>query len=167
MFYYSELDLTRFMQECIKLAVDNPLNVNRPHVGAVVVNKNHIVGRGKKKYDLTLDLEMHAELVALMDAGIGRTAGAVLVTTLEPCCPIDEFPTRVRSCCQQILENGIEDVVYGILDCLPTVHDSAGVSFLYENGVKVTHLTDLIPSKTLMYKGHGSTRLWYSAVLYD
>jgi len=167
MFYYSELDLTRFMQECVKLAIESPRNVSRPLVGAVVVRDGKIVGMGNKRYDPTLNLELHAEFVALSEAGTDRTKGALLVTTLEPCCPSRGYGarirhTRVRSCCEQILENGIEEVVYGILDRSPTINGARGIHFLSEHGVKITNLTDLIPSKALMYKGHGSTRLWHT-----
>jgi len=156
---YSEQDLKKFMQECVKLAIENPRDVNKPHVGAVVVNQNHIVGRGKKRYDSNLDLELHAELVALLDAGIERSRGALLVTTLEPCCPIGEYKPRVRSCCEQILEYRIHEVVYGLLDSSPTIRDAMGVHFLSRNGVKTTHLTNFdYPVRTLMYRRNDPVR---------
>jgi pyrimidine deaminase RibD-like protein len=156
MFYYSDRDLARFMQECVKLAIESPKDVPRPFVGAVVVKEGVIVGRGNKRYDPILDLDLHAEFVALLEAGTERTKNALLVTTLEPCCPSKGYkstikPTRVRSCCEQILEYGISEVVYGSLDCSPTIHDARGIHFLSENKVETTYLRGLVPHKFLMY----------------
>jgi len=99
-----------------------------PVVGAVIVKKGAIIGKGwHKRAGLA-----HAEIEALK--GLGRSAlrGAVLYVTLEPCCHVG----RTGACTEAILASGIKKVVVGALDPNPMV-SGRGVEILRSRGVEV------------------------------
>lgn len=58
-------------------------------VGAIVVHKGRMVGRGRNEVGASLDPTAHAEMTAMRDAvralGTARLVGATLYSTLEPC----------------------------------------------------------------------------------
>jgi len=98
-----------------------------PMVGAVVVKKNKIVGKG---YHHACG-EAHAEVNALIDAG-DQAKGAILYVTLEPCNHTGKTPP----CTHAILKAGIATVVMAMSDPNPNV-SGKGAEFLEKNGVSV------------------------------
>jgi len=100
------------MGECAYIAMQNAQYW--PKVGAVVVKKGSVVGRGYSGHIDGTRLPLHAERMALDDAG-RQAKGAALFTTLEPCTKISQNQL-LGSCCDYIAEQGIDTVVFGMLD---------------------------------------------------
>ncbi|VAV83602.1 Diaminohydroxyphosphoribosylaminopyrimidine deaminase / 5-amino-6-(5-phosphoribosylamino)uracil reductase [hydrothermal vent metagenome] len=107
-----------------------------PMVGAVVVKKGRIIGRG---YHARAGLA-HAEVVALDNANVGKTGralggagGADLYVTLEPCPVFGRTPP----CTDAIIEAGIKRVFVGAGDPNPKVR-GRGVRKLRQAGIVVT-----------------------------
>jgi tRNA(Arg) A34 adenosine deaminase TadA len=79
-------------------------------VGAVVVHKNQIIGRGQNRVLRDSDPTAHAEIVALRQAGLGlknyRLEDCTLYATLEPC----------AMCAGAILHARITRLVYAAPD---------------------------------------------------
>jgi diaminohydroxyphosphoribosylaminopyrimidine deaminase/5-amino-6-(5-phosphoribosylamino)uracil reductase len=98
-----------------------------PMVGALVVGRGRVVGRG---WHRRLG-GPHAEIYALRQAG-ARARGATLYTTLEPC---NHFG-RTPPCVDAILAAGVARVVVPVLDPNPIVH-GRGVRALRRAGVVV------------------------------
>ncbi|MCL1979849.1 MAG: bifunctional diaminohydroxyphosphoribosylaminopyrimidine deaminase/5-amino-6-(5-phosphoribosylamino)uracil reductase RibD [Proteobacteria bacterium] len=98
-----------------------------PAVGAVIVKDGVVVGRGYHKKAGT----PHAEVNALMDAGI-NAAGATLYVTLEPC----NHTGRTPPCTEAILQSGITRVVIGMADPNPRVA-GGGAQYLTSRGIEV------------------------------
>jgi diaminohydroxyphosphoribosylaminopyrimidine deaminase/5-amino-6-(5-phosphoribosylamino)uracil reductase len=89
-----------------------------PPVGAVVVARGKIVGRG---YHRRAGLA-HAEVVALQEAG-PRARGATLYVTLEPCA----HRGRTPPCAAAVVAADVRRVVVGTADPNPSVRgDGAG-----------------------------------------
>src|SRR6266852_1853261 len=90
-----------------------------PLVGAIVVQKDRIVGEGwHERFG-----EAHAEVNALAQAG-ESARGATLYVTLEPCCHLGKTPP----CTEAILRAGLRRVVAATLDPFPQV---AGLGFTH------------------------------------
>ncbi len=98
-----------------------------PLVGAVVTNRQRVVGRG---FHRKLG-EAHAETVALLEAG-SRAGGGTLYVNLEPCCVCGRTPP----CVDLIKKAGIARVVIGMLDPNPSVN-GGGVECLRQAGIRV------------------------------
>src|SRR5579863_6935792 len=79
---------TAFMREAIAEAASGASNGEVP-VGAIVVLKGKIVGRGHNQPIASKDPTAHAEIRAIRQAastvGAYRLPGAILYVTLEPC----------------------------------------------------------------------------------
>jgi len=79
-------------------------------VGAVIVWRDHIIGRGRNRKEEWGDPTAHAEMLALRDAachrGGWRLSEATLYCTLEPCC----------MCAGAMVNARIEGLVYGLRD---------------------------------------------------
>jgi len=118
----------RFMRMALRLAKKaNGLTNPNPLVGAVVVKKGKVLGRGyHKKAGLA-----HAEVVALEKAG-DAARGATLYVTLEPCCHFGRTP----ACVDKILACGIKEVVFAMNDPNP-LNNGKGAQVLRRAGVKV------------------------------
>ncbi len=98
-----------------------------PSVGAVVVNKGEVVGRGWHK-------ECggpHAEVFAIDEAG-DRAQGADIYVTLEPCNHTGKTPP----CTEKILKAGIKRVIIAMEDPNPVA--SGGIARLKAHGIEVT-----------------------------
>ena len=97
-----------------------------PAVGAVVVKDGRVVGEGCTRPPG----QPHAEIVALRQAG-NDAAGAVLYTTLEPCCHYGRTPP----CTDAIIAAGISEVHSAVVDPSPLV-SGKGHSTLKEAGIR-------------------------------
>jgi len=98
-----------------------------PMVGALVVKKGKIIGRGfHAKAGLS-----HAEIVALDEAG-QAARGSTLYVTLEPCAHFGLTPP----CVNRIIKSGIKEVVVGMIDPNP-VNNGKGIAALKQLGIKV------------------------------
>lgn len=93
-------------------------------VGCIIVKDRKIVGAGNRQvYIMKVkpykDFTLHAEHIALMEAEI-MAKRATMYCTLEPCTwrltgKINAIPPP-KSCCDLIIESGIERVVYNVPD---------------------------------------------------
>jgi diaminohydroxyphosphoribosylaminopyrimidine deaminase/5-amino-6-(5-phosphoribosylamino)uracil reductase len=104
-----------------------------PMVGAVLVKRGQIIGRGwHRKAGLP-----HAEIEALRDAPKNGQSprGAVLYVTLEPCCTHGRTPP----CTEAIIAAGIQRVVVGATDPNPQ-HAGKGFKILQQAGIGVVSL---------------------------
>jgi len=102
-----------------------------PLVGAVIVKRGKILGKGyHKKAGLP-----HAEIEAFLDAERKGYSlkGSTLYVTLEPCCHTGK---KTPPCANAILEKGISRVVVGCLDLNPKV-SGKGVEILRGKDIKV------------------------------
>lgn len=101
------------MRKAVSLAKRGAGNTSpNPAVGAVIVRKGRIVGRGyHKKAGLA-----HAEINALLEAGI-KARGADMYVTLEPC---DHFG-KTPPCTDAVIKAGIRKVFIGMKDPNPLV----------------------------------------------
>jgi diaminohydroxyphosphoribosylaminopyrimidine deaminase/5-amino-6-(5-phosphoribosylamino)uracil reductase len=99
-----------------------------PMVGAIVVNRGRIVGRG---YHQRPGLP-HAEILALNEAGT-QSRGGTLYVTLEPCCHLKK---RTAPCIPAIVASGIRRVVIAQRDPNPLVN-GRGIAALRRAGTRV------------------------------
>lgn len=122
----SDRDDAAFVAHAIALAKKGlGATYPNPCVGAVVVHRGEIVGRGRS----AATGGPHAEVRAIAAAG-ARTRGATLYVTLEPCC----HHGRTGPCTEAILAAGITRVVIGVGD--PAVHVAGrGIRALRRGGV--------------------------------
>jgi diaminohydroxyphosphoribosylaminopyrimidine deaminase/5-amino-6-(5-phosphoribosylamino)uracil reductase len=97
-------------------------------VGAVVVANGTVVGSGYHRRAGG----PHAEIAALRQAR-ARSRGAILYTTLEPCCHTEK---RTPPCVPAILESGVRRVVVAMRDPNPKVA-GRGIRQLRRAGVAV------------------------------
>jgi len=98
-----------------------------PMVGAVVVQRGQVVGRGFHRRAG----RPHAEVEALEEAG-DAARGATLYCTLEPCC----HTGRTGPCVEVVLRAGVREVVVGVEDPDSRV-SGRGIEFLRTRGVLV------------------------------
>jgi diaminohydroxyphosphoribosylaminopyrimidine deaminase / 5-amino-6-(5-phosphoribosylamino)uracil reductase len=124
---------TRHMRLALRLARRGYGTTSpNPMVGAVLVRRGKIIGRGWHRQAG----EPHAEIEALRDAqSRGHTVkGATLYVTLEPCCTLGRTPP----CTKAIIAAVIKRVVVGATDPNPR-HNGRGLKMLRRAGVDVTH----------------------------
>ncbi len=103
-----------------------------PMVGAILVKRGDIIGRGwHRRAGMP-----HAEIEALRDAAKHGNSpkGATLYVTLEPCCTHGRTPP----CTEAIIAAGIKRVVIGATDPNPH-HAGKGFKILKKAGIEVTH----------------------------
>jgi diaminohydroxyphosphoribosylaminopyrimidine deaminase / 5-amino-6-(5-phosphoribosylamino)uracil reductase len=98
-----------------------------PIVGAVVVKDGRVIGEGTTQPPG----ESHAEVVALEEAA-GRTAGATMYISLEPCC----HHGRTPPCTEAIVSAGIARVVIASDDPTPKAA-GRGPGILRDEGLRV------------------------------
>jgi len=98
-----------------------------PMVGAVIVKNGEIIGKGYHK----APGRDHAEVDAIKKAK-GKTKGATLYVTLEPC----NHTGRTGPCTEAIIEAGIKRVVIPLKDPNPLVNGN-GIRRLRKAGIKV------------------------------
>ena len=98
-----------------------------PLVGALVVKKGRIIGRG---YHEKAGLP-HAEVIALDEAG-KEAKGACLYVTLEPCTHFGKTPP----CVDRIIRSEVKEVIVGMLDPNP-LNNGRGIKILKQHKIKV------------------------------
>lgn len=124
---FSRADET-YMDEALALAaLAAGRTAPNPLVGAVVVNRGAIVGRGRHH----AAGKPHAEINALMKAG-ERAQGGTLYLTLEPCNHVG----RTGPCTEAIIAAGVARVVYAMDDPNPHV-TGGGAKRLRKAGITV------------------------------
>ena len=103
-----------------------------PMVGALLVKRSDIIGRGWHHRAG----QPHAEIEALRDAARRghNTKGATLYVTLEPC----STHGRTPPCTDAIIAAGIRQVVAGATDPNPR-HSGRGFGLLKRAGIAITH----------------------------
>ena len=118
-----------FMQMALELAKKGRgFTSPNPMVGAVVVKKGRIAGKGYHKYVGGA----HAEVNAINDAG-AHAESSTLYVTLEPC----NHTGRTPPCTQKIYDAGIKRVVIAMKDPNPDVQ-GGGANYLKAKGIQVT-----------------------------
>jgi diaminohydroxyphosphoribosylaminopyrimidine deaminase/5-amino-6-(5-phosphoribosylamino)uracil reductase len=117
-----------YMNLALKLAAKGRAYVSpNPMVGALIVKKGEIIGRGyHQSYG-----ESHAEVNALQNATEDIT-GSTLYVTLEPCCHEGKTPP----CVEIIAQKKIARVVIGAIDPNPQV-SCQGINYLQSRGIEV------------------------------
>ncbi len=109
------------MELALKLAEKGKGNVSpNPLVGALIVKRGRIIGRGwHRKCG-----EAHAEICALKEAG-KKAKDGIMYVTLEPC----SHWGRTPPCTEQIVEAGVKEVVIGIEDPNPLINGYQELKF--------------------------------------
>ena len=111
------------MKEALKEAA-KAYSIYEVPVGAIVVHKGKIIGRGYNKRESLKDPTAHAEIIAIKEASnyldAWRLSDCTLYVTLEPC----------AMCAGAIVNSRIDRVVIGTRDpkrgCCGTVEDLTG-----------------------------------------
>ena len=115
-----------YMQEALRLAKKGEGRTSpNPLVGAVLVKRNRIVGRG---YHRGVGLP-HAEVDAISDAG-RDSKDSILYVTLEPCSSFGRTPP----CTDLIIASKIKEVVIAAKDPNP-VNKNKGIKALRASGI--------------------------------
>ena len=118
----------RHLQRALELAARARGQTSpNPMVGAVVVKDERVIGEGITQPPG----ESHAEVIAL-EAAAGKTAGATMYVSLEPCC----HHGRTPPCTDAILSAGIARVVIASDDPTPKAA-GRGPGILRDEGVRV------------------------------
>lgn len=111
-------------------------------VGCIIVKNGEIVGTGTRQVYIVKvkpyrDLCLHAEHIAIMEAGI-MSKRATMYCTLEPCIFRNVAEINAisppKSCCELIVEAEIERVIYIAPD---NYIGHGGEEFLKQRGIKV------------------------------
>ncbi len=128
-----------------------------PMVGAVIVKKGKIVGKGYHKKAGS----DHAEVSAIKDSE-GKCKGADMYVTLEPCNNFGKTPP----CTQAIIDAGIKKVYFAMKD--PNkINRAGGISRLRKEGVAVEAVSecrDEVLSLNRKYIKYMSKKLPYVTV---
>jgi diaminohydroxyphosphoribosylaminopyrimidine deaminase/5-amino-6-(5-phosphoribosylamino)uracil reductase len=117
-----------YMNLALKLAAKGKGKVSpNPMVGAVIVKKGEIIGKGYHQcYG-----ESHAEVNAIKNATTD-IAGSTLYVTLEPCCHEGKTPP----CVEIIAKKKIARIVIGAIDSNPQV-SCQGINYLLSRDIEV------------------------------
>jgi diaminohydroxyphosphoribosylaminopyrimidine deaminase/5-amino-6-(5-phosphoribosylamino)uracil reductase len=121
----------QYLRLCLRLARRGYGTTSpNPMVGAVLVKRGEIIGRGWHRRAG----EAHAEIAALRDAQRrGRnTRGATLYVSLEPC----STHGRTPPCTEAIIQAGVRRVIVGAIDPNPR-HGGHGLGILRRAGITV------------------------------
>ncbi|QBL08965.1 bifunctional diaminohydroxyphosphoribosylaminopyrimidine deaminase/5-amino-6-(5-phosphoribosylamino)uracil reductase RibD [Rheinheimera sp. D18] len=117
-----------FMAEAIQLAERGCYTTTpNPNVGALVVKKGQVIGRGYHQQAGGA----HAEVFALQQAG-AAAKGATCYVTLEPCSHYGKTPP----CAQALIDAGVAQVIVAMTDPNPSVAGK-GIAMLRAAGIKV------------------------------
>lgn len=103
------LDYTRWMEYALKEA-QKAFELGEVPIGAVVVYKDMIIGKGYNQVETLKDATAHAEIVALSAASnylkSWRLEGCSIFVTLEPC----------PMCASAIVLSRVDRIVFGAFD---------------------------------------------------
>ncbi len=118
-----------YMMQALKLSLRGSGHVSpNPRVGAVIVKDDNIIGRGwHHEFGAP-----HAEVEAIIDAGIDNFEGCTMYVNLEPCSHYGKTPP----CAPLLVEKKFSRVVVGMKDPNPDVNGS-GIDILRAGGVDV------------------------------
>lgn len=118
----------KFMKIAINLALKGlGFTSPNPMVGAVIVKKGRIIGKGYHRgYGLP-----HAEIEAIKDCK-EDTKGSTMFVTLEPCVHFGKTPP----CAPEIVKAGIKKVYVSMIDPNPVVNGK-GIEYLKKNDIDV------------------------------
>lgn len=111
-------------KEYMKIALDEAkkaLSIYEVPVGAIIVYKGEVIGRGYNTRETSKDPTAHAEMIAIKEAsehlGAWRLLDCTMYVTLEPC----------AMCAGAIVNSRIERLVIGTRDdkrgCCGTIED--------------------------------------------
>ena len=118
----------RIMRRALELAVRGQGSVEpNPMVGCVIVRDDTVVGKGWHQEFGGL----HAEIMALKQAGKEAAAGATVYVTLEPCCHHGKTPP----CSTALIHARVGRVVAAMEDPFPPV-DGGGFAELKAAGIE-------------------------------
>ncbi|MEX0646553.1 MAG: tRNA adenosine(34) deaminase TadA [Balneolaceae bacterium] len=124
----------KFMKEALKLAEQAFLQDEVP-VGAVVVHKNRIAGRGFNQVEMLNDPTAHAEILAISSACSTLNQkylhDCTLYVTLEPC----------MMCAGAIVWSKLDRVVFGAMD---EKAGGCGSVFNISSNKKLNHQAEVI-----------------------
>ncbi|MBE3588833.1 MAG: tRNA adenosine(34) deaminase TadA [Thermoanaerobacteraceae bacterium] len=102
-------DHRQYMREALAEA-QKAYDLGEVPIGAVVVLKGEIIGRGHNLRETLVDSTAHAEILALREAarklGDWRLVGATLYSTIEPC----------PMCAGALVQFRVQTLVYGAAD---------------------------------------------------
>jgi len=117
-----------YMERALRLAGRGRGAVEpNPMVGAVIVRRGEVIGRGwHRRFG-----GPHAEVNAVRDAG-GKVAGSTVYVTLEPCAHVGKTPP----CTDLLIRHQVRRVVVACRDIFPKTA-GAGIAKLRRNGIKV------------------------------
>lgn len=105
----SQADKHKFMQEALKEA-EKARALKEVPIGAVVVHRGEIIGRGHNLRETSQDATTHAEMAAIQAAcqhlGNWRLEECQLFVTLEPC----------PMCGGALILSRVDEVYYGAVD---------------------------------------------------
>lgn len=104
-----EFDHNYFMEQAFREA-QSAFEESEVPIGAVVVIKNRIIGRGHNRTEALKDATAHAEMIAITSAteshGDWRLDDAILYSTIEPC----------AMCAGAAVLSRVKTIVYGAPD---------------------------------------------------
>lgn len=129
-----------FMEDTVIIAESNIDTVTNQGVGAILVKKGKVVGSGCRHIFKNICGKqhkcIHAEQMALMEAGLVKSAGSTLYVTKEPCSKRwqNSISFHYPCCCALILKYGIKRVVIGSYD---EGFGGGGKEWLEKMGIKV------------------------------
>ena len=135
----------RYMNMTIGLSHGSFDPASNKKVGCLLVKNGEIVGSGTRQVYIVKvkpyrDLCMHAEHIALIEAGI-MAKRATAYCTLEPCLSrkIGEINAidPPKSCCDLLIENEVKRVVFLASD---NYVGHGGREYLEKNGIEVVKL---------------------------
>lgn len=147
-----------YMEMCIKIAESNLDEITNQSVGAIILDKEgNIAGTGCRHIFLNMPVEygieteirehkcIHAEHMALMEAGIVKSSGGTLYVTTEPCHKRwhNSISHHFPPCCELIRKYGIRRVVIAASD---NGFGGGGAEWLMKNGIEVKKLNEFSDS---------------------
>ncbi|MFH1411031.1 MAG: bifunctional diaminohydroxyphosphoribosylaminopyrimidine deaminase/5-amino-6-(5-phosphoribosylamino)uracil reductase RibD [Candidatus Omnitrophota bacterium] len=121
-------DKEKYMEEALALAGKaEGRTYPNPMVGAVMIRRGRIIGKGyHKRFG-----GAHAETAAIKNAG-GACGGATLFVTLEPC----DHHGKTPPCTEAIIKSGIKKVYVAMKDPNP-INRGRGIRRLRKSGIEV------------------------------